>query len=191
MSNNYIIIMANLSNQFCVALYRPQVQCTCTDSDSTHVQTIANLVKRSLPNANPLSFTIADGGFMCGHNPEQMTFRAKLVATAHRNASVILSYLREWLHSKDIININGAILRLNRMCNLSISSLGADLCDTTYSTATTWQPQGDSETPQPNCASLNLGAILGGVGVALILVIVASIALVAMCHSKCIKRTGR
>ena len=183
--------MGNLSNQYCAALYWPQVQCTCTNSDSTRVQTIANLVKRSLPTANPLSFTIADGGFMCGRNPEQMTFRAKLVATGHRNTSVILSYLQEWLHSKDVININGAILQLNRMCNLSISSLGADLCDTTYSTATTWQPQSDSETQQPNCNSLNLGAILGGVGVALILVVIALIALVVMCRSKFIKRTGR
>ena len=125
---------------------------------------------------------------MCGHNPEQMTFRAKLVAKGHRNSSDILSYLEEWLRSQYIININGTILRLNRMCNLSISSLEADLCDTDLTVTT--HPQCDSEMPQPS-VPFNLGAIMGGVGTTLVLIVIVPIAIAVFCHSKCVKRTGR
>ena len=188
--NPYIISqLLSLVNN--IILSCPQVQCTCTDSDTTHIKTIANLVEQSLPNTNdsdPLNFTIADGGFMCGRNLEQMTFRAKLVAKGHRNSSDILSYLEEWLHSKDIININGAILRLNRMCNLSISSFGADLCDSDLTITT--QPHCDSEMSQPS-VPFNLGAIMGGVGTALVLIVTVPIIVVVFLHSKCVKRTGR
>lgn len=190
------ICMSNLSSHFCHALWLSQVQCTQTDSDTTHVKTIANIIMgRSLPNTNgsgPLDFTIADGGFMCGHNPEQMTFRAKLVATGQNTSVIILSYLQEWLHSNDVINVNGAILRLNRMCNVSISLLGANLCDTKSDTqlTITTQPQRDSEIPQ-HCSPFSLGAIIGGLGAALVLTVITTVAIVAVCHSKCIRRTGR
>lgn len=154
-----------------------------------HVTTISNLVERGIQSTiDPLNFTIADGGLMCGHNPEQFTFRAKLVATGHRNTSVILSYIQEWLQSKDVININGAILRLNKMCNLSIPSLGADLCDTEPTVTT--QPQCDSEIPQPS-APFNLGAIIGGVGAALVLIVISLIAIAAIYRLRCLRETGR
>ena len=158
----------------------------CTASDFSHVQTVSDLLERSLSNADHLNSTVADGGFMCGPNPEQMTFRAKLVAKGHRNTSAVLSYLEEWLLSNDVININGAILRLNKMCNLSISFLGVDLCDTDVIITT---PQCDSHVPQPS-APLNVGAIIGGVGTVLVLTIIVPIAIVVL-HSKCLKKTGR
>ena len=147
------------------------------------------MLERGLQNTiDPLNFTIADGGFMCGHNPKQMTFRAKLVATGHRNTSVILSYLQEWLQSNDVININGAILRLNKMCNLFISSLGADLCDTEPTVTT--QPQCDSEISQPS-APFNLGAIVGGVSAALVLIVIILIVIAAIYRLRCLRETGR
>ena len=124
---------------------------------------------------------------MCGDNVEQITFRAKLVAKGHRNSSEILSNIGKWLHgsTNDVININGAILRLNKMCNLLISSFGENLCDTDLTMITASECSALFSTP------VTLGAIIGGVVTASVMIIIIAIVIITLLYSLCRKRSKR
>lgn len=112
------------SHKKAIVLTCMQVSCQTDNIDS-----VIQSLSKAYDAAHILNVSLVSGGFMCGSNPEQLTFRAKLVARGRQNISSILSYIDDWVESNDVIYVNGALLRLNKSCTISISTLGDDLCD--------------------------------------------------------------
>ena len=150
----------------------------CTGTDTSQAETISDLVEQSVSKdfGSEWLNIVSDSGVMCGSNPELMTFRARLIAMGHRNTSSILSSLYEWIQDSNVLNVNGALLQLNKTCNISISSFGDDLCDS--------YPEIHEQQIQSLCVSNLVGATVGGVGAILILIIIVTVTVSYLCMKR-------
>ena len=98
------------------------------------------------------------------------------MAKGKQNTLSLLYLLNQSIESNDVINVNGAIFRINKTCNLSISMLGDALCDSMPS---------ELKLHEPSVCRIPVGAIVRvtcAFLILLLIIIIVSIVVLQLRH---------
>ena len=132
---------------------------------------------RSLCGCDITKESIAKRSFLLCSNTLShfVTYRSQLSGTPEADSHTLISYIEDWVAGGPSIRVHGVLMKIDSECPVTISSFNDELCMETMAITASESPTSGS--PNSQSSIDNTGAIIGGILVALTVIIALTVLL--------------